>query len=632
MSNWAATDEELGGICRHCHTCFNVKKCTMTRGDKDACPVVTCTTQGCDWKFHGCKQKEHKELCPLERVQCLNLEYGCEMEMQRKDIVVHLPKCPANVITCSQEWNRWPLHCRERWKTIPFQVRNPRAESGQLDYELAVRDKKMVGEFYKVPRKTKLALRNNLTRRNPALPLPPHTNRKKNPTDKSLKSLKESVKFEVGDENILDRAVYGVAKIFLKNQQQQEKRWKEDVDHAIARTGKPVPKRYWEFPELEKGNIHKHCAYCFNIDCDKHKRFMDSEDEDEDDEWSECCQMVNCQWKCGAVYHHCKASEHKMICPLYEEEGEFDWMHRDGIKIVSKVKKLPPPPLKQFPDLLQGPTVDIVSHTSGGTSRFTRCKIPPAPPPPANLTKTMRFDIKIETVTRLQQKPRAMFTFLCAQEFRRDQWESHCRNVHSDIHGGLNNWIEARCPLSSYGCGFSTRRIYPGEDKRSKIVFSQDINSFGIRPGSDDMIPGPDGCLTLTDLPLELLQLVFSFLDSWSLSNLALVSVRCRELVAGLLDTKGCVALQWEKQDNEGMGTASWIVAYRRWFFSSHFTPVNNWGFNADGAVTEHLKTCPFNIKTVHMKPDIKGKEWKNFMSSLNKRLKAKRESEWYIE
>ena len=32
------------------------------------------------------------------------------------------------------------------------------------------------------------------------------------------------------------------------------------------------------------------------------------------------------------------------------------------------------------------------------------------------------------------------------------------------------------------------------------------------------------------------------------------------------------------------------------------------------------------------MKPDIKGKEWKNFMSSLNKRLKAKRESEWYIE
>ena len=94
-------------------------------------------------------------------------------------------------------------------------------------------------------------------------------------------------------------------------------------------------------------------------------------------------------------------------------------------------------------------------------------------------------------------------------------------------------------------------------------MFSQDINSFGIRPGSDDMIPGPDGCLTLTDLPLELLQLVFSFLDSWSLSNLALVSVRCRELVAGLLDTKGCFALHWEKQDNEGMGTASWIVAYR---------------------------------------------------------------------
>ena len=71
--------------------------------------------------------------------------------------------------------------------------------------------------------------------------------------NKSLKSLKESVRFEVGDEAILDKAVYGVAKIFLKNQEKQERRWKEDIDHAIARAGKPVPKRYWEFPELEKG-------------------------------------------------------------------------------------------------------------------------------------------------------------------------------------------------------------------------------------------------------------------------------------------------------------------------------------------------------------------------------------------
>ena len=56
--------------------------------------------------------------------------------------------------------------------------------------------------------------------------------------------MKEVVKFEVGDENILDKAVYGVAKLFLKNQEQQNRRWKEDVDNAILRTGERVRARY----------------------------------------------------------------------------------------------------------------------------------------------------------------------------------------------------------------------------------------------------------------------------------------------------------------------------------------------------------------------------------------------------
>ena len=131
--------------------------------------------------------------------------------------------------------------------------------------------------------------------------------------------------------------------------------------------------------------------------------------------------MVECQWKCGASYHHCKTFEHKMICPLFEEEGEFDWMHRDGIKLKKKIKKAPPP-LKCFPDLLTGPSVAPVT-----SSLVSRGRVPPPPPPPPCLTKVMRFDIKLETVTRLQQKPRAMYTFLCAQELRRDQWESHSR-------------------------------------------------------------------------------------------------------------------------------------------------------------------------------------------------------------
>ena len=546
--------------------------------------------------------------------------------MLRRDRVSHLLSCPANIITCTQEWNRWPLHCSDRWKTVPFRQRNPRAVAGQLDYELALRDQKMVGEFYKVPRKTKLALRNNLTRRFPALPLPPNISRKSNPTDRSVRSLKDHVKYEVGDENIMDRAVYGVAKIFLKNQRNQEKRWKEDLDHAIQRTGQPVPRRYWEYPELERGNIHKHCAYCYDVNCDIKNRIMTEKCDDfpDDESWTQCCSMMPCPWECGAVYHHCKAFEHKMICPLYEEEGEFDWMNKDKMK-MKKEKKPPPVVLKELPDLLTGPTVCPPS-----VRRRARPSPPPAPP---DLTQVMRFDLKIETVTRLQQKPRAMYTFLCGQELRRDQWEDHCRDVHSEIHGGLNNWIEARCPLSTYGCSFSSRRLYPGSDPAARIVYSQDLKSFGVRPASCELTAGSRDSPTLTDLPAELVQLVFSYLDSWSLSSLALVSVRTRQLVCGLLDSKGCVALQWEKVEREGIGSGGhWEVTYKRWFFSSHFSPITRWGLGQVGEVSQHLQSCPYNIRTEHSSPDTKSPSWTALMSAVRERVSLKRDSDWYID
>jgi len=614
---WSASDEELGGIHRHCFRCFNLKRCNK---DGDACGVSECPV-GCGWVYHSCKEEEHLLLCPLVRVECINSSLGCNMMMLRKDVGKHLPVCPASIVTCSQEWNRWPLHCKERYKTVPFRQRNPRAERGQLDYELALRDQRMVGDFYKVPRKTKLALRNNLTRRFPALPLPPHTIRKSDLTDKSLGSLREAVKYEVADETSLGiSSTYGVAKMFLKNQEKQAKRWQDDVDQAIQRTGQPVPKRYWEFPELERGNIHKHCAHCHSTTCDKRSNIFSGGDEDD---WSQCCSVVNCPSGCGAVYHHCKAFEHKMICPSFEEEGEFDWMLKD--RAVKKKKAKTPPPLKPFPDLLIGPTICPPNPVK---SRIA----PKPPPPPPDLSSTMRFDIKMEVVTKLQQKPRAMYTFMCGQELRRDQWEGHCKNVHSDIHGGLNNWIEARCPLASYGCSFSTRRLYPGEDPSTKVVYSQDTMSFGIRPPPVQLLKGSHAGKSLTDLPVELLQVIISFLDSWSLANLALVNTLLRDIACSLLDEKGCVALQWEKVDNQGIGAKGWVVGYKRWFFSNYFCPVNHWGLNADGAVSEHLKTCPFNIKTEHKKPNVKTKEWKNFMEALDVKMKMKRESEWFIK
>jgi len=87
--------------------------------------------------FHGCKNEEHLELCPNVVVPCLNVGYGCPREMQRKHQGTHLESCPASVVICMAEWNRWPVYSSERKKHIPFRQSNPHAHEGQLGNFLA---------------------------------------------------------------------------------------------------------------------------------------------------------------------------------------------------------------------------------------------------------------------------------------------------------------------------------------------------------------------------------------------------------------------------------------------------------------------------------------------------------------
>ena len=69
------------------------------------------------------------------------------------------------------EWNRWPLFTTQKRKHIPFRQPNPLGHEGQLDYDLTLRDQRMLKTLNSIPRKTKLCLRNILTKRYPAVPL-----------------------------------------------------------------------------------------------------------------------------------------------------------------------------------------------------------------------------------------------------------------------------------------------------------------------------------------------------------------------------------------------------------------------------------------------------------------------------
>ena len=62
------------------------------------------------------------------------------------------------------------------------------------------------------------------------------------------------------------------------------------------------------------------------------------------------------------------------------------------------------------------------------------------------------------------------------------------------------------------------------------MVYSQDTLSFGIRPSPVELKPSKKEEQTLTDLPVEVLQLVFGYLDSWSLFNISLVNNMLRKV------------------------------------------------------------------------------------------------------
>lgn len=226
----------------------------------------------------------------------------------------------------------------------------------------------------------------------------------------------------------------------------------------------------------------------------------------------------------------------------------------------------------------------------------------------ANKPLKLHVQLSSESTTHRHNKSSSVFTFQCGHFFRRDEFSSHFKNVHSDIQSGLNGWFEQRCPLAYLGCTYSQKRFQPPTHKVT-VTYNQDLSAFSLRPEVSPSLH--QGLKTITHerlhsqnftrLPFEVLVHIASFLDSYSLYQLALVSRLMRDVCETLVLERGLVSLKWEKK-RHAHRKSCW-ESKKVWQFSSHFSTVERWIFDKTPSMSQHLKICPFYLTEKKKQP-----------------------------
>ncbi|KAM9354449.1 F-box only protein 30-like isoform 2-T3 [Pholidichthys leucotaenia] len=130
----------------HCMSCVN-QRCMIRPEAGISCDLISCPLV-CGAVFHSCKVGEHQHMCPLMRIPCLNSGYGCPFSVVRNQMYAHLEVCPAGVVCCTMEWNRWPISSLDytSYESLSRGVE----EVEQLDVALALQDQRTLLESLKV--------------------------------------------------------------------------------------------------------------------------------------------------------------------------------------------------------------------------------------------------------------------------------------------------------------------------------------------------------------------------------------------------------------------------------------------------------------------------------------------------
>ncbi|XP_067364596.1 F-box only protein 40 isoform X2 [Channa argus] len=607
----------------HCDECHNIH-CRVPVQVSVSCMVIKCR-KNCGATLHMCKQEEHQHLCPNETVPCLNASYGCPLTMQRHRLAKHLEACPASVVCCSQEWNRWPVSETER--NFYGNISENLHTEPQLDVAMALRDQERLFRSIKMNH-----IFPELVMEDP----PPQdvASGLECPAEEAALSLvcgqyaengctrmvNEELSQEERDALATSRDVGSIGnyssweKIFakemegckqtVKNLNKKEERGQEKEgqvsfgcqgekrentaaaaaaapavdgvtglapwqDGVLERLGKEVNIGEYNMYLVHNGTMlinfgqlaactprEKDFVYgnlepievqtvrSFNVPTSyRAKRSHLKDPARKTKTTHQCVDTADLGVSTEDLPKSDEVSA-TLLCTLEKEmKGHFisESAGIDGlyVNMGTQTYDFASAPFKTSASL-----ADVIADKPRG----------------------LYVHVEAEPVTRRHNKTSSAFSYMCGHFFRRDEYSSHSRNVHSDIQASLSGWLQQRCPLAYLGCTFAQTRLHPA-GQRATIKFCQNVSSFVLQPLvpsslCKDRTPSPQrnglhGLDLLAGLPLEILQRIAAYLDSFALSQLSQVSHLMRDVCATLLQDRGMVSLKWEKK-TYSHGGSSW--------------------------------------------------------------------------
>ncbi|XP_042355644.1 F-box only protein 40-like [Plectropomus leopardus] len=655
----------------HCDSCYS-RRCRARVEASVCCAVIPCRLL-CGAVFHLCKEEDHLLLCPNVRVPCLNSEYGCPLHLPRSSRAAHLQVCPASVVSCSMEWNRWPANDAHSYPNTELHENLLKEREQSLDFAMALKDQDVLFHSMKM-KKLFPELIQSVEEEEKEEEKREEERRKEKRKQKKEAAERAAAKEASGltweSINMFDKHDPDEKEEEDEDEVEYVQELTQEEREALARdTGvnADLLENYnaWErMFTMEMGGCREAGVAGRGRGSSKGrgKELGTLTEEDTTD----TCVGATASNTCKQGSSACIAPSTSSSCLTEKLKKKFVYGHVEPMKIITvRTFKAPtsfsakqgrirnpgfykresravdtsdlglaPEEMPVWEEvqasllcslekeqrghliaesvctdgLLQDEGTQTYSFLSAPFRRHTSL---------ADLTAAkpleLHLQLQVESVTSRHHKASSAFTFLCGHAFQRREYGKHYRNIHNDIQMSVNGWFEQRCPLAYLGCTYSQRRLKPSTHEAT-VSYNEDLGCYSLRPTNPVSLGeasqssrssvdsstaqrkrggragGGEDCLS--SLPYEVLCHMASFLDSLSLSQLALVSQLMRQVCSTLLQDRGMVTLRWERKIDKN-GRAKWRVTQMVWQFSTLFSPVDAWCLQDIPSMSEHLKVCP---------------------------------------